>query len=147
MRRPLASLVAALLLSGCSWFDFPEPAPPPDALTDTPWRLDSIAVGDEPAFVPEGEQEVYDVVFRDDGSVEGRNACNTCGGTYELGDGDAIEIALVCTEAACGEDVYLGYPGLVSEAQRYEVDGARLRVYATGGDGGQRVLYHHATEG
>ena len=140
MKRHAVLLAAALLFSGCSWFDLSDSQG--DDLTGTLWSLDSIAVvGGETEFATE-EGETYNVLFDEDGSIRGKSACNECRGSYELGGGDSIDIGFICTEIGCGR--YYRYDELMLAAESYELEGDRLRLYATSYDGKRYVLPHHA---
>jgi hypothetical protein len=97
-------------------------------LTGT-WDLEAIEdVSGNVILVPDAGWQ-YWVRLHEDGVAEAGNACNDCGGRYELSAARSITVDVGCTEMACGDPVpFLGYGGALNSATRWELDGDVLRV-------------------
>lgn len=143
MPRLSLLLGAAFFVYGCGWI---EPPPSSEAeLIGTQWRLGRIVDEGGDVVYTRRSGERYHFLLHDDGTAEGRNACNACEGDYDVGDGDRLSISLSCTEMACGPDLefpHLSYPDLLASVETYELTDGRLRMEATSRDGSRYVLYH-----
>jgi heat shock protein HslJ len=86
-----------------------EVATPDRPLVGTRWRINTVIDGrSENSY--NSEAEAY-LIFGDDGTVQGRTACNSFGARYEV-DGSKLSVSrLVTTAVACG-----GYGAIIEEA-------------------------------
>ncbi|MEX0720478.1 MAG: META domain-containing protein [Balneolaceae bacterium] len=70
-------------------------------LTASKWELRSVEEEGYGIFAPENDT-MYTINFFDDGSLEGKDACNRCEGNYEIdSSGKLIINEMACTEMAC----------------------------------------------
>ncbi len=101
----------------------------PDELIGSTWQLENLA---GTAALP---TVVATLEFPEPGKVVGRGSCNRFFGSAQI-SGTTITIgALGATRMACGEAVdhqETEYLRLLQAAERYELDGATLRVFSTG---------------
>ncbi|HEX6843707.1 MAG TPA: META domain-containing protein [Actinomycetota bacterium] len=119
-----------LILAACA-----EPAPPGDGadLVGRTWILDPSSVA---ALLAEAPADARATIRFDDGEVGGTAACNLFGGTYTLGEGDAIAIAVgAMTEMACEEPLMAleaAFVEALGEVRSFRVDGDVLTLDGDG---------------
>lgn len=99
------------------------------ALWGTAWRLENLAGAD----APNGAQATLE--FASEGRASGNGSCNHFNGVVTV-EGNTIQFGgLAATRKACAdavmrqEDAYLA---ALRDAERFEVDGEALRIYAAG---------------
>jgi heat shock protein HslJ len=124
-----ALILAALVAFGCSREKPAGDAAAPTELLGSAWQLEDLA-GKAPLPVVEVTLE-----FPDTGKVIGRASCNRFFGDARF-DGASISLgALGATRMACADAVNqqeTEYLRLLQAAERYEFDGATLRIYSKG---------------
>ncbi len=128
-RCPSMLIVVALLALGCSRERSAAGGAAPADLIGSAWQLEDLA-GKTP--LPDA---AVTLEFPDSGRVIGRASCNRYFGDARL-DGTAISLgALGATRMACADAVNqqeTEYLRLLQAAERYEFDGATLRIYSKG---------------
>ena len=133
---------ACLLLPGCEIFG--NDTKPESALTEARWVLEWVEDLDGDHVLVPKRGEVYWIEFRADGRAGGVDACNWCGGAYEVGPGDSISIQMGgCTEIACSPQS-LRYSNVMSRTTSYDIRQGRLRIWSTSLVGEALVLVHRA---
>ena len=104
-----------------------EPAAAP--LWGTAWRLENLAGAD----VLDGAQATLE--FASEGRASGNGSCNRFNGVVTV-EGNTIQFGgLAATRMACAEALMRqedGYFAALGDAERFEVDGEALRIYAAG---------------
>jgi heat shock protein HslJ len=109
-----------------------EEAENPRDLVGTLWRLEHTRSLDRmKAYVPP-EDQVYAFRLLDGGAVKAREACNSCGGTYEVISDDSISIGFGCTEKACERGWFHGFSAAMARVRTYEIQEDRLRLSTEG---------------
>ena len=99
-----------------------------DTLVGITWVLQTIRYPGRTVTI----EETFTMLFNNDGSLDMVVDCNTCGGSYALGDNNAISFpgALGCTEVACGPDSKdVEFHDALESVSRYEVDGNVMRLH------------------
>lgn len=118
-------LVAGLLFdTGCKKSD----AGDEDALIGITWVLQTIRYPANTVTV----ERTFTMLFNSDGSLDMVVDCNTCSGSYSIGDNNGISFpgAFACTEADCGpasEDTE--FHDAMDSVSRYEVSGNTMRLH------------------
>jgi heat shock protein HslJ/uncharacterized membrane protein len=103
-------------------------APAPAPLWGTAWRLENLAGAD----VLDNVQATLE--FPGEGRAAGRGSCNRFNGVVTVEDGTIRFGGLAATRMACPEAVMRqedAYFAALRDAERYEVDGETLRIYAS----------------
>ena len=77
-----------------------EQAEPDQPLTGITWGLSSILNADSASSVPNGVMAT--LLFKDDGTVQIFDGCNSGGGKYTVDDGSLTFSQIVSTQMACG---------------------------------------------
>ncbi|NIM11413.1 MAG: META domain-containing protein [Candidatus Aminicenantes bacterium] len=104
-----------------------------DLLFNIKWVLESIHYS---TLNIVSIQDTFSILFRQNGSMDLEVDCNTCSGTFELGNNGAITIIdhSLCTEADCGPDSRdAEFHTALDGVTRYEIDGNNLRLFFTNG--------------
>ena len=135
LRLYTASMLAWLLLCGCGVTNAENEV----ELEETTWHLETIESVEGNTISTPPSPEFFWIKLSAEDSINGRDGCNRCQGTYELGSGGAISFSVGCTEAACG----IGYGLILNDATTYELKDGQLRIrYNVRGQEG--VLVHRA---
>lgn len=97
MRTLIASMTVAVTMAGCD-----EGVTAPSDVVSRTWQLVSLQQdGSAPVTVPDPSS--YTLRLEEDGRVNVKSDCNSCGSTYTLNESaTSIEIRpLACTRVAC----------------------------------------------
>lgn len=81
-------------------------------------------------------QDTFSILFRENGSMELEVDCNTCTGTFELGDNGVMTVTdhSLCTEVFCGPDsMDAEYHTALDSVTKYEIVGNNLRIFFNNG--------------
>jgi heat shock protein HslJ len=101
------------------------------ALVGTEWQLDGFIEGSTASTRPGVDRVLLE--FSADGSLGGNAGCNALRSSWEI-DGDALSIGDVAvTRMSCGPEadaVERLVLGILGDADRYELSGTRLLVWA-----------------
>ena len=126
-------LLSGLLITGCELLLGDDPS-----LTDTRWHLEAIENTSGEVILDPDPDESYWIRFHADSTVTAMNACNECGGRYEIND-SALSIGVGCTEIGCGT---LNYGVALSHTTSYAITGDELRLHSTDRRGNGQILVH-----
>jgi heat shock protein HslJ len=104
----------------------------PEALVGTVWMLETIIQGEAASSV-QGEPSL---VLNDDGTFVGATGCRSLTGRYQI-SGDELVITEMSADGECPAEFATQDSQIISvlEAPQVEVDGDRLRMTASGGEG------------
>ena len=121
-------LISLLWLSGCT--ETEAPLNTPTSIYNTKWMLKEL--GEHPDIT--SEQDVFIQFLSEDRKLIGNSGCNNFFGQYEINN-DLLTITnLGSTKMMCQdmtiEDAFLQF---LPKLQRYEVNGAVLRLYGENG--------------
>lgn len=108
---------------------------PTAALVGTPWILDSIISGDAVSSVMGDPAELLLVP---DGSLSGTTGCRAFTARYTATERDLVVSDLVLDAVACPADLAAqdaAVTGVLANGGRYVIDGQRLALTATDGNG------------
>jgi heat shock protein HslJ len=100
------------------------------SLTNTWWRL--AAIGGQPVVVAEDQREPHMVLDGATGRVRGHGGCNNFFGGYETMGHSIRFSAMGSTRMACsvGEDTERVFLGALAQADRYQIRGEVLELFA-----------------
>jgi heat shock protein HslJ len=129
MRPSLSRVLFTMLAIGCSKEGSAGGGAAPADLTGSRWQLEELA-GKPPLPGVEATLE-----FPDTGKVVGRGSCNRFFGDAQIAGTTISFGAIGATRMACADAVNqqeTEYLTLLQAAERYEFDGASLRIYAKG---------------
>jgi len=125
----VASLLAATLVAACD----ETPTAPSDVISRT-WQLVSLQQdGSDPVVVPDPSS--YTLRLEDDGRINVKSDCNSCGGTYTLNaSSSSIQIGrLACTLVACRQgSLDPRFAQALEGSKTITVDGASLTLRGNG---------------
>ncbi len=101
-------------------------------LTEAEWMLTTI--NDKPLLA-----EIHaTLAFSDENQIIGSTGCNLYMGSYELGEGDAINFKPSVTTSWACEEPYFAQEGamlmVLSSASQFTLAGGELNIYNPGGD-------------
>ncbi|HNR68121.1 MAG TPA: META domain-containing protein [bacterium] len=139
-------LVICLLAAGCEFFgvNVGEDDSNPQ-FTDTKWELEAVAATNGSVLLEANDKWPYWVRFRADGTVEAMDACNTCEGEYQIGDGFSLSMAIGCTEKSCGPSApSVAYGDHLNHSISFVLGKKILHIRFVGRDNVERVLVHRA---
>lgn len=97
-------------------------------LTGVTWELKSLHYSNGSISV---EQDAFNILFSDSGTVTSKMDCNDCYGGYSTRRNNVITIDPgACTEVYCGpnskdQEIY----STIKQVTKYLIDGKKLRLY------------------
>lgn len=128
MKMRLFLMILVLLaasMSACS-----SASSQPD-LNGTSWTLTQLKGN------PVASQQAPTLIFAD-GKVSGNASCNSFGGEYKRGSGDALKFGqMMSTLMACADDSLMkqetSYLGMLEQVAKYKMENDQLFLYGQGG--------------
>lgn len=132
----VVSITLLLLPTGCKKSE----SNPDNDIAGIQWILESIRYSDQNVVQIE---ELFTILFNNDGSLQMEVDCNTCAGTYQLGAGNSITFTdhIACTEVFCGVNSKdTEFHDALDTASRYEKDGTILTIFFNSEQ--SRLIFH-----
>jgi len=133
----LAYLMVTLLLAACTQAATPTPS---DSIQDIIWQWTSVTNKTTSESTTVSNPENYTIIFKEDGTLEGKADCNTFSGTYSQENGFSIKLGAT-TMMYCGEtSMDQQYLELLGSVAAGGPDGeGNLALETPGGE--QRMLF------
>ncbi len=132
-----------LFLGACTTKKEPLLSANANQLLEHTWKLIEITdPNGHPVFSPDTTWS-YTVRFLTNGNIEAQNACNDCGGTYQIEPGNKLSIALSCTEVLCEPSAdFLEYGNDLNHAREFKLVNDQLWIMYEEGTVGLFYLVH-----
>jgi heat shock protein HslJ len=133
----LAYLMFTLLIAACTQA---ATSTPTDTIQDITWQWTSVSNKTTNETTTVSNPENYTIIFRTDGTLDGKADCNTFSGTYSQENGFSIKLGAI-TMMYCGDtSMDQQYLELLGSVAAGGPDGAGGLALETAG-GEQRMLF------